>query len=110
MGARMANDDLEDDPSTLVRSGKLAMTFTEMQEFVRDIETRPPDRLLSDLEGLLALPDAKHQLVVMVLRKKTRPDAAEGPALLAQLQRLQRDAADPAVRERARLFLEKSTS
>jgi hypothetical protein len=110
MGARMANDDPEDDPSTLVRSGKLAMTFTEMQEFVRDIETRPPDRLSSDLEGLLALPDAKHQLVVMVLRKKTRPDVAEGPALLEQLQRLQRDAADPAVRERARLFLEKSTS
>jgi hypothetical protein len=106
----MADDDLEDDASTLVRSGKLAMTFTEMQTFVKDIEARPIARLLSDLEGLMALPEAKHQLVVMVLRKKTQPDAAERYALLERLRGLRQNAADPTVQERARAFLEKSGS
>jgi hypothetical protein len=106
----MADDDLDDDASTLVRSGKLAMTFTEMQTFVKDIEARPTARLISDLEGLMALPEAKHQLVVMVLRKKTQPDAAERPALLERLRGLQQNAADPTVQERARAFLERSAS
>jgi hypothetical protein len=106
----VVDDDSEDDASTLVRAGKLAMTFTEMQTFVKDIETRAPARLIGDLEGLLALPEAKHQLVVMVLRKKIRREGAEGKALLERLRDLQRNAADPSVRERARLFLEKSAS
>jgi hypothetical protein len=78
----MDPDEPEDDVSTLVRSGKLAMTFTEMQAFVKDIEARPAARLVGDLEGLMALPEAKYQLVVIVLRKKTRPDVAERTALL----------------------------
>jgi hypothetical protein len=106
----MTDDDLEDDPSTLVRSGKLAITFTEMQTFVKDIEARPTARLISDLEGLMALPEAKYQLAVMVLRKKTRPDVAERAALLERLRGLQQNAADPAVQERARTFLEKPAS
>ena len=106
----MADDDLEDDASTLVRSGKLAMTFTEMQAFVQDIEARPTARLISDLEGLMALPDAKYQLVLMVLRKKTRPDVAERPVLLERLRGLRQNAADPAVQERARALLEKADS
>jgi hypothetical protein len=104
------DDDLDEDASTLVRSGKLAMTFTEMQTFVKDIETRPTARLISDLEGLMALPEAKYQLVVMVLRKKTRPDVAERPALLERLRDLQQNATDPAVQERARALLEKAAS
>jgi hypothetical protein len=106
----LTDDDLEDDPSTLVRSGKLAMTFTEIQAFVKDIEARPTARLINDLEGLMALPEAKYQLVVMVLRKKTRPEVAERPALLERLRGLEQDAADPAVQERARAFLEKAVS
>jgi hypothetical protein len=86
------------------------MTFTEMQTFVKDIEARPTARLISDLEGLMALPEAKHQLVVMVLRKKTQPDAAERPALLERPRGLQQNAADPTVQERARAFLERSAS
>ena len=106
----MADDDLENDASTLVRSGKLAMTFTEMQAFVKDIEARQTARLISDLEGLMALTEAKHQLVVMVLRKKTQPEAAERPALLERLRGLQQNAADPTVQERARAFLGKTAS
>jgi hypothetical protein len=106
----VADDDQDDPASTLVRAGKLAMTFTEMQAFVRDIETRPPARLIDDLEGLVSLPEAKYQLVVMVLRKKTRHDGAERDALLGRLRDLRQNATDPTVRERTRAFLEKSAS
>ena len=96
--------------STLVQTGKDALTFTEMQTFVKDIETRPMERLIGDLPGLMALPAAKYQLVVMVLRKKARPDVAEGPALLERLGDLAQNAGDSAVQSRARAFLEKSAS
>ena len=106
----MDEDDTDDTRSTLVRSGKLAITFTEMVDFVKDIEARPTARLIGDLAGLLALPEAKYQLVVMVLRKRTRPDGEERPALLECLDDLQKNAEDPAVRSRAHAFLEKSAS
>lgn len=96
--------------STLVQSGKNALTFTEMQAFVKDIEARPTARLINDLPGLMALHDAKYQLVVMVLRKKTRPDAAEGAALLECLADLAQNAEDASVQSRARAFLEKPAS
>ncbi len=106
----MVEDDRDESDSTLVRSGKLALTYTEMAAFVKDIEVRPTARLISDLPGLMALPDGKYQLVVMVLRKKTRPDVTERPTLLERLDDLQKNAADPAVRSRARAFLEKPAS
>jgi hypothetical protein len=96
--------------STLVQSGKNALTFTEMQAFVKDIEIRPTDRLINDLPGLMALHEAKYQLVVMVLRKKTRPDDAERPALLERLTDLAQNAEDASVQSRARAFLEKPAS
>lgn len=96
----------DDSGSTLVQTGKAALTFTEMGAFVRDIEARPHARLVSDLEGLLALPDAKYQLVVMVLRRKLRNGAAEGDAILARVRELTA-AVDPAVRRRAEAFLAK---
>jgi hypothetical protein len=96
----------DDSGSTLVQTGKAALTFTEMAAFVHDIEARPLARLLSDLEGLMALPDAKFQLVVMVLRRKIRVDAAAGRAILARLKELL-GAADPSVTKRAQAFLAK---
>jgi len=106
----MVDDDPDDDSSTLVRVGKLAMTYTEMVAFVKDIESRPAARLVSDLEGLLALPEAKHQLVVTVLRKRTRPDVADRSALVGRLRYLQQHAENPTVRSRALAFLEKPSS
>jgi hypothetical protein len=103
----MADPGPDDSGSTLVQSGKAALTFTEMAAFVHDIEARPLARLLSDLEGLMALPDAKYQLVVMVLRKKVRPGAAEREAILGRLRELQMGAQDPAARQRAEAFLAK---
>ena len=70
----------DDSGSTLVQTGKAALRLNEMAAFVHDIEARPLPRLLSDLDGLMALPDAKFELVVMVLRRKVSADPAEGRA------------------------------
>jgi hypothetical protein len=78
-----------------------------MAAFVRDTETRPLARLVSDLEGLMALPDVKYQLVAMVLRKRARPGAAERDSILGGLRKLQAGAANPLVRTRAEAFLAK---
>jgi hypothetical protein len=97
----------EDSSSTLVHQGKNALTFTEMAAFVRDIEARPLQRLLSDLPGLLVLPDLKFQLVVMVLRKKVKDGSAEREPILARLQELRKSASDDTIRQRAEAFLSK---
>ena len=102
----MADQGPDDSGSTLVQTGKAAMTFTEMAAFVRDIEARPLARLLRDLEGLMALPDAKYQLVVMVLRRKTRDVPAERGSIMARMKGLQ-SSANPEVVQRATAFLEK---
>jgi hypothetical protein len=101
----MGEEDPDDTGSTLVQTGKAALTFTEMAAFVRDFEARPLERLIADLDGLMALPDAKHALVVMVLRKKVRPGAAGREVILARLQELQVGAENPAARARAQAFL-----
>jgi len=103
----MGEGDPDDAGSTLVQTGKAALTFSEMATFVHDIETRPQARLLSDLGGLFALPEAKYQLVVMVLRRKLRGGAGERDAILARVRELQADASSPAVRLRAEALLAK---
>jgi len=103
----MADEDPDDAGSTLVRSGKTALTFTEMAAFVHELEARPAPRLLEDLPGLMALPEAKYGLVVMVLRKKTRPDGAERGRILERLGELQSSTDDPVVRERCKVFRER---
>ena len=100
----------DDESTTLVRAGKLAMGYTEMVAFVKDIEERPTTRLVDDLEGLLALPEAKFQLVVIVLRKRTRSDVPDRSALVGRLRYLQQHADDPTVRSRALDFLDKPSS
>jgi len=97
----------DDSGSTLVQTGKAALTFNEMAAFVRDIEARPQARLLSDLDGLFALPDAKYQLVVMVLRRKVRAGAAEREAVLARVRELVAGTGNASVRLRAEAFLAK---
>jgi hypothetical protein len=102
----MSEQGPDDSGSTLVQTGKAAMTFTEMAAFVRDIEARPLARLLRDLEGLMALPDAKYQLVVMVLRRKTRDVPAERGSIMARIKGLQ-SSTNPEVVQRATAFLAK---
>ena len=102
----MAGQGPNDSGSTLIQTGKAATTFTEMAAFVRDIEARPLARLVRDLEGLMALPDSKYQLVVMVLRRKIRDVPAERGTILAQVKGLE-SSANPEVAQRATAFVEK---
>jgi hypothetical protein len=101
----VSDQEPEDSSSTLVSQGKSALTFTEMAAFVRDIEARPLPRLLSDLPGLMVLPDLKYQLVVMVLRKKVKDGSAEREPILARLQELRNGSAEDTIRQRAEAFL-----
>ena len=105
----MADDEEVDVPddadSTLVRSGKTALTFTEMTSFVRDLESRPTERLLDDLPGLMALPEAKYGLVVMVLRRNVRPGRSERDSILERLGALRSGAENAEVQKRAKAFL-----
>jgi len=101
----MADEESDDSSSTLVHRGKSALTFSEMASFVHDIEARPLPRLLSDLPGLMVLPDLKYQLVVMVLRKKVKDGSAERVPILARLRELQAGSPEEAVRSRAEAFL-----
>ncbi len=101
-------EDNPDDSSTLIRIGKTAMTFPEMAAFVHDLESRPMDRLLEDLPGLMALPDGQHGLVTMVLRKKMRPSPTDHAAIVARLRELRSGSRDEIVRHRCRRFLERS--
>lgn len=103
----MSGERPDDNESTLVHQGLSALTFSEMASFVHDIEARPLPRLVSDLPGLLALPDAKYQLVLMVLRKRVK-EASEREPILARLRELAlQQTPDPTVGGRAEAFLAK---
>lgn len=66
------------DASSVVLKGIDARTFTEMESFVKDLESRPTERLLRDLPQLALLPATKVSLVSYVMSGKFRQaDAAE---------------------------------
>ncbi len=58
--------------SSVVLRGVDARTFTEMESFVKDLETRPMERLLRDLADLADLPQTKVSLVSYVMHSKFR--------------------------------------
>jgi hypothetical protein len=62
--------------SSVVLRGIDARTFTEMESFVKDLETRPVERLLRDLPELCDLPDTKVSLVSYVISAKYRASEA----------------------------------
>jgi len=58
--------------TTLVLQGAQATTFRDMEDFADNVETRPLDKLLGDLNGLVRLPDTKFELARLVLRRRLR--------------------------------------
>ena len=58
--------------TTLVLKGAHATTFSEMEDFADNVETRPLDKLLGDLNGLVRLTDLKFELARLVLRRRLR--------------------------------------
>lgn len=66
--------------SSVVMKAIDAKTFTEMEAFVKDLESRTTERLLADLGHLATLPGAKVSLVGYVLSGKYKQADAEGRA------------------------------
>jgi hypothetical protein len=58
--------------SSVVMKAIDASTFTDMERFVKDLESRPIERLLKDLPALAGLPAAKVSLVSYVVTGKYR--------------------------------------
>jgi hypothetical protein len=69
----MATDRDESVPtSSIVMKAIDAKTFTELQSFVKDLESRPTERLLIDLPHLVALSEAKAEIISYVIATKFR--------------------------------------
>jgi hypothetical protein len=58
--------------SSIVMKAIDAKTFTELQAFVKDLESRPTERLLRDLPELVKLSDAKAEIITYVISTKYR--------------------------------------
>lgn len=63
--------------SSVVIKGLDATTFSEMEAFVRDLESRPTERLLRDLPQLMELSSTKVSLVSYVLTSKYKTGTPE---------------------------------
>jgi len=63
--------------SSIVMKAIDAKTFTELQSFVKDLESRPTERLLRDLPDLVALSEAKAEIITYVIATKFRHANAE---------------------------------
>ena len=68
--------------SSIVMKAIDAKTFMELQTFVKDLESRPTERLLRDLPELLALSEAKVEIISYVIATKFRHADAEGRLMI----------------------------
>lgn len=68
--------------SSIVMKAIDAKTFTELQAFVKDLESRPTERLLRDLPDLVALSEAKSEIISYVIATKFRHADAEGRLMI----------------------------
>lgn len=84
----MANDQKENlPPSSIVARAIDASTFSEMQQFVKDLESRPIERLLRDVADLVKPSESKAQIVGYVIATKFRHAAApDRDAIVKSLQ------------------------
>ena len=83
----MANDSKEKvQTSSIVMRALDATTFSELQAFTKDLESRPTDRLLRDIADLVQASESKAQIVSYVIATKfRRADAAERKRILERL-------------------------
>lgn len=94
--------------SSVVLRGIDARTFSEMESFVKDLEARPTERLLRDLEQLAELSATKVSLVSYVMSGKFRASDPEQrnvmrESVAATVERLP----DGETRERVAAILER---
>jgi hypothetical protein len=74
----------EDAASSVVVRGVDARTFSEMESFVKDLETRSIERLLRDLPQLASLSATKVSLVSYVMAGKFRSADAEEKSVMRE--------------------------
>src|SRR5437763_14246214 len=63
--------------SSIVMKAIDAKTFTELQSFVKDLESRPTERLLRDLPDLVGRSAAKAEIITYVVATKFRHASAD---------------------------------
>jgi hypothetical protein len=68
----MAKDDDKVPTSSIVMKAIDATTFSELQAFTKDLESRPIDRLLRDVADLVKPSESKAQIVGYVIATKFR--------------------------------------
>jgi hypothetical protein len=73
----MASDSERVPTSSIVMKAIDARTFTELQSFVKDLESRPTERLLRDLPDLVGLSEAKVEIISYVIATKFRHAEAD---------------------------------
>jgi len=83
----MMNNEREPVPtSSIVMKAIDATTFTELQQFTKDLESRSTDRLLRDVAELVKPSESKAQIVSYVIATKYRhADANERHHILDHL-------------------------
>jgi hypothetical protein len=87
--------------SSIVMKAIDATTFTELQEFVKDLESRPTERVLRDVADLVKPSESKAQIVSYVLATKyRRADAQERQSILDKLESTVRHLAPGEQRDR----------
>lgn len=64
--------------SSIVMKAIDAKTFSELEAFVKDLESRPTERLLRDLPELVGLSESKASIISYVLATKFRHADTEG--------------------------------
>jgi hypothetical protein len=95
-------DDRKDKTSSIVMRAIDASTFTELQAFTKDLESRPIERLLQDVVELVKPSESKAQLVSYVIATKYRKcDEAARQKIMASLEATLKDF--PAGEQRKRL-------
>ena len=66
------NTETRDFDSTLIRRGTRASTYSDMAEFAQILESRPLDRLLTELPAIMGLSETKFLLARAVIRRRAR--------------------------------------
>lgn len=95
------------DTSSVVIRAIDARTFSEMESFVKDLESRPTERLLRDLPQLAKLSETKVSLVSYVIAGKYRAsDAAEKNKIKDSMTGWM-SVSEPEVRERISAMLDR---
>lgn len=93
--------------SSVVIRGIDARTFSEMESFVKDLETRPMERLLRDLGELAELPMTKVSLVSYVMYTKFRAADADEKARIRESVAASFESAEGETKERIGQILDR---